>query len=379
MTSRKRNMEAADKLVKKTLEAIKHLQPRVWFLENPATGHLKNRGLLDGVDFVVVDYCRFAPWGYRKPTQIWGSGVVGLNNVGCDPKTCPNMTLQPSMYPAGKSTRRQRIKMEGCVVPLREKYRIPQRLVEYLAGWSAPPTMEQLTAEVAVHVLTEPRERQQEFRPPRAPRQPKQRPFPNGSDPADPWTVVQRRRPQQEEPKPQPSTTQSATVVLQPRQLLTSAQLVRLCQAPGGAASADMQLLLDVVVETPDGKRRFLKALVDTGAQTNCIHMNALPGHYFAAAQSPIALSTVSGEPLQGGRREVAVKLHFCPEGPQGKTLRTGPWTVDAKMYDSATSVDIILGYPWLRSHCLGILPHRIAPWRRVPGAWCTSKGGRTH
>ena len=141
MTSRKRNMEAADKLVKKTLEAIKHLQPRVWFLENPATGHLKNRGLLDGVDFVVVDYCRFAPWGYRKPTQIWGSGVVGLNNVGRDPKTCPNMTLQPSMDPAGKSTRRHRVKLEGCVVPLREKYRIPQRLVEYLAKWSAPPTM----------------------------------------------------------------------------------------------------------------------------------------------------------------------------------------------------------------------------------------------
>ena len=38
-----------------------------------------------------------------------------------------------------------------------------------------------------------------------------------------------------------------------------------------------------------------------------------------------------------------------------------GSWEVGAALYDSATQVDMILGYPWLRSHQLGILPHRNA------------------
>ena len=146
-------------------------------------------------------------------------------------------------------------------------------------------------------------------------------------------------------------------VVLQPRQLLTNEQLIRLFRTHQNPSSADLQLIMDVKVETPDGAHRFLRALIDTGAQTNCIRMDALPSRYYTTASQPISMMTVSGEPLHGGRREAALKLHFRSSGPTGDTL--GSWTVDAKVYDSAANVDIILGYPWLRSNRLGILPHR--------------------
>lgn len=137
MTCRPRNLAKADKFIRRTLQILQHLKPVKWFMENPATGLLKTRGLLDHVDHIVVDYCRFAPWGYRKPTQIWGS-VQGLNNVGCDPEWCPNMTLQQRPWETQPKWR-HRVLLEGGAVTLQDKYKIPPRLVEYLAGWGTPP------------------------------------------------------------------------------------------------------------------------------------------------------------------------------------------------------------------------------------------------
>ena len=142
-------------------------------------------------------------------------------------------------------------------MPLKEKYRIPERLVEYLLKWRAPPTTEELAAEVAKFIRTEPPQRQQQNRPPR------------------------------------PSTH---PVVLKPRQLMTAAQLVHLCKARGSNPAEDIQLVMNVMVETEAGQRQTLKALVDTGAQTNCIRTEALPQHYFTPAKNPITLSTVSGD-----------------------------------------------------------------------------------
>ena len=52
-----RNLEKADRLVKRCLELICHLQPRVWFLENPDSGLLKTRDFMKDIPFVCVDYC----------------------------------------------------------------------------------------------------------------------------------------------------------------------------------------------------------------------------------------------------------------------------------------------------------------------------------
>ena len=137
LTTRPREMEEADKIVRKTLEIIKYLRHEKWFLENPSTGYLKTRGLLNQVDSIKVDYCRFSPWGYRKPTQIWGT-VQGLQNEQCEGAHCPNKTEQTELD--GSLRRRHRVKLEGSIVPLKEKNRIPTRLVEYLMQWKNPPT-----------------------------------------------------------------------------------------------------------------------------------------------------------------------------------------------------------------------------------------------
>ena len=152
LTSRPRRMDEADEVIKRTLQVIMYLRPALWFLENPATGRLKSRGLLDNFASVTLDYCRFAPWGYRKPTQVWAT-VQHCTNQRCDPQCCPNMTLQEVM---GRPKWRHRVKLEGGIVPLREKYRIPPHLVEYVMGWGGPPSVHDLEVEVERYLETEP-------------------------------------------------------------------------------------------------------------------------------------------------------------------------------------------------------------------------------
>ena len=79
------DFKRADALVERCLELIRHLQPRVWFMENPDSGLLKTRAVVDGLPFVRVDYCMYgAP--YRKRTRIW-------TNVCWTPKLCDRSHL----------------------------------------------------------------------------------------------------------------------------------------------------------------------------------------------------------------------------------------------------------------------------------------------
>ena len=55
----RRNLEKADRLVKRCLELICYLQPRVWFLENPDSGLLKTRDFMKDIPFVRADYCMY--------------------------------------------------------------------------------------------------------------------------------------------------------------------------------------------------------------------------------------------------------------------------------------------------------------------------------
>lgn len=65
-----RDLEGADRLVAKALELIAELQPHCWFVENPYTGLLKSRPLMQGLPMVVVDYCRYG-CPYKKRTALW--------------------------------------------------------------------------------------------------------------------------------------------------------------------------------------------------------------------------------------------------------------------------------------------------------------------
>ena len=46
------------------------MQPKVWFLENPDSGLLKTREVVQGLPFAIVDYCMYGA-SYRKRTRIW--------------------------------------------------------------------------------------------------------------------------------------------------------------------------------------------------------------------------------------------------------------------------------------------------------------------
>ena len=65
-------------LLRRTQEIIEYLQPKVYFMENPYTGSMK--------DYItekpnVFDYCMFG-FPYRKRTAIWSN--VPLHSVMCD-------------------------------------------------------------------------------------------------------------------------------------------------------------------------------------------------------------------------------------------------------------------------------------------------------
>lgn len=66
------DLESADSLVLRTLEIAEGLGNPALFLENPHSGKLKRRGLLDHLSMRVLDYCRY-DMPYRKRTSVWTS------------------------------------------------------------------------------------------------------------------------------------------------------------------------------------------------------------------------------------------------------------------------------------------------------------------
>jgi hypothetical protein len=77
-----KEMDEADKLVLKSLEIISYFRPKLWFIENPMRGRLKDRLIMDGLPFYNVSYCKYSDWGYQKHTRIW------TNKVGWTPLFC---------------------------------------------------------------------------------------------------------------------------------------------------------------------------------------------------------------------------------------------------------------------------------------------------
>ena len=69
-----RNLALADSIVARTLEIIRHLQPKGWLIENPATGLLKTRGVVGGLPFTTVRrYCMYSD-GLTKLSQRFQNG-----------------------------------------------------------------------------------------------------------------------------------------------------------------------------------------------------------------------------------------------------------------------------------------------------------------
>lgn len=70
-----RNLELADSIVARTLEIIRYLQPKCWLIENPQTGYLKTRDVIQGLPWRDITYCMYSDGEkhtYKKQTRLWG-------------------------------------------------------------------------------------------------------------------------------------------------------------------------------------------------------------------------------------------------------------------------------------------------------------------
>ena len=65
-----RRVGDANRIVEKTLEILAYFEPKVWVLENPQTGLLKDQVFMANLPFVDVDYCKYG-MPYRKRTRLW--------------------------------------------------------------------------------------------------------------------------------------------------------------------------------------------------------------------------------------------------------------------------------------------------------------------
>ena len=66
-----RDLEYYDSLVAKAKEIIGWFEPDCWVIENPATGLLKTRRIVQDLPFYDVDYCKYGTL-YQKRTRLWG-------------------------------------------------------------------------------------------------------------------------------------------------------------------------------------------------------------------------------------------------------------------------------------------------------------------
>ena len=78
----------SDRLMRKTLEIIDYFSPPMWFLENPLSC-LKDRDVMKGRFYHIVDYCKYSDWGYQKRTCIW-TNKTDWTALTCK-KDCENM------------------------------------------------------------------------------------------------------------------------------------------------------------------------------------------------------------------------------------------------------------------------------------------------
>jgi len=96
----------------------------------------------------------------------------------------------------------------------------------------------------------------------------------------------------------------------------------------------DMQLIMRIPAEMPNGESKILKVLIDTGAEANLIKIGLIPDHLFHSAKKVLHLITASGQSLAGGERTVDLGLSFVKE-EEGVT-QPGVFLCKAEFYEAA-------------------------------------------
>ena len=104
-------------VLNKTLEILEYFKPRLWFMENPQTGRMKefvNRPYYD------VDYCMYG-FDYRKRTRVW------TNKLNFQPKLC-----NKNCGFVVNNRHAMQVNSRGGCNDRKMRYRIPEQLVREL-------------------------------------------------------------------------------------------------------------------------------------------------------------------------------------------------------------------------------------------------------
>ncbi len=134
-----RNLELADSIVERTLEIIKELAPKAWLVENPQTGLLKTRKVIEGYPWRDVCYCKYSDgvrWTYKKQTRLWGVLPTFVPRPVCNKASrCPFSSA------SGKHPTCAQRYNPGCFVgqhhSLNELYSMPTDLCNDVASAAA--------------------------------------------------------------------------------------------------------------------------------------------------------------------------------------------------------------------------------------------------
>ena len=89
LTTRPRDIEAANKIVQQTLDIIEYFEPKYFMIENPQSGLLKDQTIMWGIPFKDIDYCKYG-MPHRKRTRIWNNVLKWIPRPLCN-KDCGNV------------------------------------------------------------------------------------------------------------------------------------------------------------------------------------------------------------------------------------------------------------------------------------------------
>ena len=115
-----RDIDGANRIVLKTLQLIKELNPKFWILENPQTGLLKKQEFMKDILFTDGSYCKYG-LPYRKQTRFWNNFNLKLKTCN---KDCEFMIGKKHIGSAGNG----RKKYTDKNYKREEKYVVPEEL-----------------------------------------------------------------------------------------------------------------------------------------------------------------------------------------------------------------------------------------------------------
>lgn len=133
----------SDLIIKRVLDIVNYYQPRKFLMENPQTGYLKSRDIMQGLTWTDCTYCMYG-YPYKKQTRFWGT-TEGLTLKLCNRQNrCTSWDGKKHGFSIGMSRTHsktstsqygnlaQYYKDQGLTYGLEQKYSIPPPLCDEL-------------------------------------------------------------------------------------------------------------------------------------------------------------------------------------------------------------------------------------------------------